>query len=124
MIESEEVNEFIENMKLKKSVVGGIREDSVYENMRALSDLYEAQIEELKKKISDLEDALQKKDASLQEEKLAMDTIFINTFQAHQLRINEFQQVINGFSDEVADALAQYLNRYGDQDENEEEKSW
>lgn len=70
MIESENINEFIFNMKLKKNILRGISEKSVYENMRQLTDLYEEKINELNIKISELEKLSENLEKELLETKI------------------------------------------------------
>lgn len=122
MIVSDNVNEFIYKMKLKKKLLGGIKEDSVYTNMRKLSDLYEEQIAGLKEQIAELKEQVQ----ALQEQTDALEQNLVETeenqkvelyrmrdnytelLQTHQDRINRFREVCEGLSEQIGEALEQY----------------
>lgn len=121
MILSEDINEFIYNMKLKKSVLGGIKEESVYENMRKLSDMYEAQISEMKKQLKTLQEQNDNttRDYNEMKQKLTKEINsnkrnYIDRLKIHQVKISQFMEACESFSEEVQEALEKYQ-----QDESE-----
>ncbi|MFA9462728.1 MAG: hypothetical protein ACERKN_00390 [Velocimicrobium sp.] len=108
MIQSENVNEFIDNMKLKRSVVGGIKEESVYENMRLLSDLYEAQVGEMKEQIRVLQEKNETMEQVYMQEQNRLKSYFADKLSVHQRKLNQFMDACQEFSDDVKVALEEY----------------
>jgi hypothetical protein len=115
MIALENVNEYISNMRFKKSFVGGVKEESVYENMRKLSDLYEQKINEMTEQIKSLKDEtlnltqdnqelIEIKDRQ-QEEIKRTKRNYVMLLQSHQSKISQFMEACVGFSDEISKAV-------------------
>lgn len=125
MIMSDNVNEFIYKMKLKKKLLGGIKEESVYANMRKLSELYEEQIAGLKEQITGMQEqieTLQKQADTLEQnlieaeenqkvELYRMKNNYTELLQAQQDKINRFREVCEGMSEQIGEALEQYRPR-------------
>ena len=112
MILAENVNEFIYNMKFKKNIWGGIKEASVYENMRKLSDLYEATISKMEVKIRVIQEQADSigQDYNEVKEKQAEEINlirrnYIELLEAYQTKINQFMEDCKTLSVEVSYAL-------------------
>jgi len=115
MILTEQVDEYIYNMKFKKSVIGGIKESSVYENIRKLSDMYEKQISDLKEQLHDLQEKNNNTECVFNELKVKheeeLDRIknkSLDVLNHHQTKIVEFLKTCEEFSNDVGSALEEY----------------
>jgi len=112
MILTEQVDEFIYNMKFKKSVIGGIKEASVYQNIRKLSDIYEVQISDMKEQLYILQEKSNNTEKVFNELKekheAELDTIkneSLDVLNRHQAKIDEFLKSCEEFSNDVGSAL-------------------
>jgi len=115
MILTEQVDEFIYNMKFKKSVVGGIKESSVYQNMRKLSDMYESQISDLKAQLHDLQEKSNNTEQVFnelkekhEEELDNLKSKSLDILTQHQDKIDQFLKTCEEFSNDVGFALEEY----------------
>jgi len=115
MILTEQVDEFIYNMKFKKSLVGGIKESSAYQNMRKLSDMYESQISNLNEQLHDLQEKSDNTEQVFNELKekheKELDEIknkTLDVLNQHQAKIDQFLKTCEEFSNDIGSTLEEY----------------
>ncbi len=119
MTASERVNEFIYNMKLKKSIIGGIKEESVYENMQKIRDIYETQMNDEKEQMKVLKDKSDKLEQEInkleqdfnnlkqahEQELHAVRSNCVSVLTSHQSRMNQFLESCIDLSEDVKKAI-------------------